>query len=261
MSKFVELGIKAAHAAGKIIMEYFGDGKDKQIKEKGFLDLVTKADIEAEKKILDILRKEHPTHSFVMEESDNIYGDNYTWIVDPLDGTFNFAHNYPFFSVSIALHKNSIPMMGVVFVPYFKELFVAEKGKGSTLNGKKIKVSNIETVQNSIISTGFPVARVSGEGETNLDYFLHVASKAGGLRRMGSAALDLCYVASGRQDVYWEQGLKIVDTAAGEIIVKEAGGTITDMKGKPTNSGFQEIVASNSLVHNEFIKILSEVKK
>jgi myo-inositol-1(or 4)-monophosphatase len=252
--EFLDTAMHAAKEAEKIVMSYFE--KEKGISNKGPVDLVTKADIESEKMILEIIKKKYPSHKFIMEESGSIQSSSdYTWVIDPIDGTTSFAHNYPFFSISIALMKNNEPILGVVNAPYMKEIFHAVNDKGSFLNNSRISVSKIPQMKDCLLATGFPYDRMTG-GEDNLNYLSRVIKKVHDLRRSGSAAMDICYVACGRLDGYWEIGLKIMDTAAARIILKEAGGKITDLEGKEITNDFTRIVASNCLIHDELIRTL-----
>ncbi|MBD3203605.1 inositol monophosphatase [Candidatus Woesearchaeota archaeon] len=247
---------KAAELAENIVMSYFN--KKKIIENKGEVDLVTDADKKAEKKILEFLKIRYPDHGFILEENKNqCEGCEYIWIIDPIDGTTSFAHNYPMFSISIALYKNNKPLAGVVKVPYLNELFTAQKNKGAYLNKKKIRVSKISTLRKSLIATGFPYTRIETDMD-NLKYLSKMVKIAGGIRRSGSAAIDMCYVAAGRLDGYWELGLKIMDSAAAILIIKEAGGKVTDFSGIPIENDFSKIVASNSHIHEDLLKILKE---
>ena len=253
MPDFLYVAIKAVQEAEKVVMSYYG--KEKTIQNKGEFDLVTRADVESENKIVEVIKNYFPEHGFILEESDNFNeSSEYVWIIDPIDGTTSFAHNYPMFSISIALFKNKEPLLGVVFAPYMKELFHAEKGKGTFLNNEKISVSKITSLKKSIVTTGFPYE----ERKRILKYLEKILEIAQGIRRSGSAAIDICYIAAGRADAYWELGLKIMDTAAAQLILKEAGGKITDFEGNEILDNYERIVASNTLVHDELINILKE---
>ena len=250
---YLDIAIKAVKEAENIAMKYYG--KEKIIENKGEFDLVTKADYEVEKKIVEIIKNKYPNHGFILEESDNFnVNSEYIWAIDPIDGTTSFAHNYPMFSISIALFKNKEPLLGVVSVPCLKELFYAEKGKGAFLNNKKISVSKNSTLKTSIVATGFPY---TGRKQI-IKYLSKLAEVAQGIRRSGSAALDICYIAAGRADAYYEIGLKIMDTAAAQLILKEAGGKITDFEGNAIVNNYERIVASNTRVHDELINLLKE---
>jgi myo-inositol-1(or 4)-monophosphatase len=254
MKSELETAKTAASEAGKIAMKYLGE--EKEISYKGEVNLVTKADIEAENKIVQIIKDKFPNDSFILEESDNIKGKKHTWIIDPIDGTTSFAHNYPMFSISIALYKDNNPVLGVVYIPYLKEMFHAINEKGAYLNDKQIAVSKTSELKKSLIATGFPYERKTGFD--NMNYLRKVIRDVQGIRRSGSAALDICYVACGRLDGYWEAGLKIMDTAAALVIVKEAGGKFTNLKGNFIKEDYSEIIASNSSIHEKLIKKLGE---
>jgi len=251
----LKTAIKAAREAGKIIIKSM-DNK-KIIDYKSADNLLTDTDLKAEKKILSIIKEKFPTHSFYTEEglvkrtiSDNL------WVIDPVDGTTNFFHSFPHFSVSIAYLFKGKVNLGVIFDPIRKELFHAERGKGAFLNNKKIVVSDIAKLTDSLLVSGFAYER--GEiikiNLKNIEKFFNASIN--GIRRTGSAALDLCYVACGRADGFWEFGLKPWDIAAGSLIVTEAGGKITEIKGEKYHLMVVDIVASNSKIHDQMLKIL-----
>jgi len=251
-----EAAIKAARSAGQLILQKMGNNK---IDQKGsFNNLVTDADKAAEVIILDILKKDFPGDEILAEESGagGSKGTNRRWLIDPIDGTTNFAHSYPFFAVSIALEEAGKLQMGVVFNPVSNELFWAQTGKGAWLNDKQIKVSKISRLQESLLSTGF-----SGNG-SNIERFKHLTSITHGVRRDGSAALDLCFIASGRTEGYWELKIAAWDVGAGILIIQEAGGQVTDMDGNKLvlTDGRFNIAASNGQIHKEFISTLAELQ-
>jgi len=252
----LETAIYAVREAEKIVMSYYN--REKGIKNKGEFDLVTRADLESEKKILSILKEKFPDHGFIMEEQKNINENaEYVWVIDPIDGTTSFSHNYPMFSISVALLKNKEPILGVVSAPYLIELFYAEKGRGSFLNNKKISVSRTDSIKKSLIATGFPYKH----RKQNLGYLKNIADHVQGMRRSGSAALDVCYVAAGRLDGYWEIGLKKVDTAAAQLILEEAGGKVTDIQGNEIKEDYSKIVATNKIIHKEIVSLLNKKTK
>ncbi len=254
---YLDSAVHACREAEKIVMKYFE--KEKTISNKGEVDLVTNADVEAEDRIVSILRERYPDHGFIVEEGKiECEGCEHVWIIDPIDGTTNFAHNYPIFGISIALYRNKEPLAGAVLFPYLSELYTAEHGKGAWLNGKLIQVSATSEIVKSVIATGFPYERLHSDYD-NLKYFSKFVKKAGGLRRSGSAAFDMCCVAAGRIDGYWELGLKTVDTAASQLILTEAGGKVTGLHGE--NADFKEIVASNGVIHEKMIEIITEAEK
>ncbi|MBI5198592.1 MAG: inositol monophosphatase [Nitrospirae bacterium] len=252
---FKKTALKAAMEAGDILRRNFG--KRHKIGYKGEINLITEIDLRSEQRITKILKREYPDHDILAEEGEGLNRKaEYRWIIDPLDGTTNYAHGFPCFSISIALEKKERVILGVVFDPLRKEIYVALKGKGAYLNRKKINVSKTEKLSEALLATGFAYdVRVSPEN--NLDHFSNFILGAQGIRRAGSAALDLCYVASGRFDGFWEMKLKPWDMAAGYLIVKEARGEVTDFKGGTFNIFSKEILASNGKIHGEMVKVLN----
>ncbi len=250
--------IKAAKEAGKIILHYYSENVN-AISKTNTYDLVTKADIEAENKIISIIKNKFPNHSLLTEESgEEIHKSDYCWIIDPLDGTNNFYHKFPMFCVSIALYKKGKPLIGVVFDPLKKEFFYAEKNEGAYLNDKKINVSNVNSLSKSLLVLGFYYERglLMRKSLNQMKKFFY--ENVHGIRRTGSAALDLCYTACGRFDGYWELTLNPWDYAAGSLILTEAGGRITDIQGKRYNLMMGNVAASNRKIHKHMIKILNE---
>jgi len=230
----------------------------KKISYKGRLSLVTTTDKQAEAVIIKRLSKNYPDHGLLAEESGARETKSaYRWIIDPLDGTTNFAHGFPMACVSIALTHEDKMILGGVYEPTRDELYVAERGRGATLNGKTISVSDTPELAQALLVTGLPYDRFK---ENRADYYLsyHKAfmMKCHGVRRTGSAALDLCYVACGRFDGFWEFHLKPWDTAAGALIVEEAGGRCSDFNGGNFNLNGQETLATNGKVHEEMVRIL-----
>jgi myo-inositol-1(or 4)-monophosphatase len=250
------VGIAAAFKGAEILRANFG--KKRNIHKKGAKDLLTESDTESEKQIIDTIRKAFPYHGIIAEESgiDNNDSD-YVWIVDPLDGTTNFAHNIGLFAVSIAFSIKNDIAAGIVLNPMTGELFTAVKGEGAELNGVPIHVSETTSVSESLLVTGFPYDMK--ELEPIQSRFFNCLKPSQGIRRLGSAALDLCFVASGRFEGFWEENLKPWDTAAGIIIVDEAGGKISDFSGTPYDLYKNEILATNSIIHDEMLKLL-EIK-
>ena len=253
---FKSVAIEAAKAAGEIHRKYFESDCGIKTKE-GTFDLVTKADVEAEENAVAVIRKSFPDHNFLAEENKYEQTDSeYKWIIDPLDGTNNFASGIPVFCVSIALAKNDEVLVGVIYDVTREEMFVAEKGKGAYLNEKQINVNDIDSLEDSILITGFYYDR-GPEMEANLDRvkrFFQVPVR--GVRRFGAAALDLCYVACGRVPGFWEFKLCPWDFAAGNLIVEEAGGKVTGSEGQPVKLENCFIVASNGLVHDKILEVL-----
>lgn len=256
---FITIAIKAAKLAGEVILSNIGALTKSDISRKQASDFVTKVDIEAENVIISTIRESYPHHSILAEESlkDNKERDGFQWIVDPLDGTTNYIHGYPVFAVSIALAFKGAVIAGVILDPLRNELFSADKGKGAFLNNNPIGVSDISALKESLISTGFPFRK-----KENIDLYLmlfkNLFYKVSDIRRAGSAAIDLAYVASGRCDGFFELGLGPWDIAAGSIIIKEAGGVITDFGGGDDYLETGNIVAGPPSLHEEMLK---EVKK
>jgi myo-inositol-1(or 4)-monophosphatase len=252
--KMKETALKAVKEAGKILME--GLGRIHEINYKHEIDLVTEVDRLSEELIITLIRDRYPDHAILAEEGGKSKGSSpYRWIIDPLDGTTNYAHGYPCFCISIALEEDGEVIYGVVYDPTREELFIAEKEKGATLNGRSISVSRTEKLTHSLLCTGFPYDIREGK-ETNLDHFQRFMMRSQAVRRDGAAALDLCYVAMGRFDGYWELKLSPWDVAAGNLMVAEAGGTVTDFEGKHFTLSSPKILASNGRIHREMVEVL-----
>jgi myo-inositol-1(or 4)-monophosphatase len=251
-----KVGIAAAYKGQRVHLSHYGRGKSK-VEKKGVIDLVTEADTESEKIILGTIKNTFPDHSVLAEESGLNKGKtDYKWIVDPLDGTTNFAHQLGLFSISIAFALGDDTVIGIVLNPVTGELFTAAKGKGAELNGRPIKVSNAQKVSESFLVTGFPYDLIDCFNPL-MTRFSKCLKASQGVRRLGSASIDLCFVACGRFDGFWEQNLKPWDTAAGELIAREAGATITDFSNKPFNIYKKEILATNGNVHEEMLSLLA----
>lgn len=255
---YLEKAVEASRAAGGILMSYL-DRKIK-IEFKGRIDLVTEADKKAEDCILKILQEVFPDHGFLAEESGNqkIDENRHMWVIDPLDGTTNYAHGYRCFSVSIALLVDGIRTVGVVYDPWGRELFTAIRDKGAFLNNKPISVSEEIDLEKSLLVTGFPYDIREGQ-VTNLGLFNHLILKAQAVRRDGSAALDLAYVAAGRFDGLWELKLHPWDVAAGTLIVEEAGGKVTTFSGKQFEITSLDLLATNGSIHLKLMQKISEI--
>lgn len=259
MKKHLEIAVNTAQEAGRYLKYKFK--QPKKICYKGEIDLVTDSDFGAERKIIRSLKSAFPEYEILAEESSKLpkpLHRGYRWIIDPLDGTTNFAHGYPLFAVSIALEYNGKIILGVAYNPLLNELFTAERGLGAYLNTKKISVSDTKELSRSLLATGFPYD-IRRDAKTNLGYFNKFQLAAQNIRRDGSAALNLCYTACGRFDGFWELKLKPWDTAAGTLILKEAGGRITDFKGRRYNIYKKEILATNGNIHEEMMGILSKL--
>ncbi|MBU4310269.1 inositol monophosphatase [bacterium] len=256
MKEFRELAIRAAKEAGDILRKNLG--KIKRIDYKGRVSLVTDIDRLAEERVLSIIREKYPSHDILTEESRiKEKGNQYKWIIDPLDGTTNYVHEYPRYCVSIALEKDGEVILGVVYDPVPNELFLAEKEKGATLNGKRISVSKIDELDKGLLATGFPYDRRERADEY-LKLYREFMLNSQGIRRDGAAALNLCYTANGRFDGFWEEQLAPWDVAAGSLIVTEAGGEVTDFKGDKIDIYEKEILASNGKIHREMEEIIKK---
>jgi myo-inositol-1(or 4)-monophosphatase len=259
MENFLSVAWQAARLAGSLIRENWQ--RIKEVEYKSAIDLVTATDRECEKRIVDLLLKNFPGHSILAEEQTAITapGSSYRWIIDPLDGTTNFAHSFPQFAVSIALEHEGEIVLGIVYDPLREEGFSAIKGMGALLNGKPIKVSLVAELDKALLATGFPY-----DHRENVDFYLKFfrafMKKSQGIRRAGAAALDLCYVACGRLDGFWELKLHAWDTAAGGLIVREAGGAATDFSGEPFSIWGEETLASNGLIHEEMVEALKQAR-
>jgi myo-inositol-1(or 4)-monophosphatase len=258
IEKYSEAGIEIARDTGRFLLERFCT--DFAIKNKGTIDLVTDVDVAAEDRIVTRLRREFPTHSILAEENNREpSGGACTWIIDPLDGTTNYAHGFPFFSVSIGLEISGRLEFGVVCDPVRRELFTARRGAGAFCNGEPLAVSETADLDSGLLATGFPYDIRTSE-QNNLAHFCAFAVRCQGIRRTGSAALDLCHVAAGRLDGFWEAKLNPWDCAAGFLIVIEAGGTVTGYSGLPTTIYDREVVASNGRIHAGMVSVLSGVQ-
>ena len=250
--KFAETIVREA---GSLLLQKLNE--EHRIDFKGEINIVTEADLMSEKLLVHRIQKEFDSHDILTEESAGYdYGSDYRWIIDPLDGTTNYAHGYPVFCVSLALEIKSEIRIGAIYNPVLNEMFTAKKGGGAFLNGKPIEVSKIDELSRSLLATGFPYdIRVSKDN--NINYFIGMAKKAQAIRRAGSAALDLAYVAAGRFDGFWELKLMSWDTAAGWLMVKEAGGAVTDLFGNPYGLKEGCILASNGKIHGAMIDALA----
>jgi myo-inositol-1(or 4)-monophosphatase len=254
MPQFLEVAKEAAKVAGEYLLSNRGKITLENINEKDLNDFVTYVDHHSEKLIVDIILKNFPSHQILAEEgTQKISQNDYRWIIDPLDGTKNFIQNLPIFSISIAMTKGGVPVVGVVYDPIHDELFWAEKGRGAFCHDEKIKVSPKKYSQ-ALIATGFP-HRSKRYLPKYLLAFEEIFIKCSGMRRYGSAALDLCYTAMGKFEGFWELGLSIWDMAAGTLLIKEAGGLVSDFWGGKDflQSGF--LVAGNEEVYHELLKI------
>ena len=257
---YLKAAVEVAREAGAILCEEFD--RPPQISYKGDVDQVTQADKRSEAAIVKRLNEYFPEHAIAAEEGsghESSARSEYRWHVDPLDGTTNFAHRYPCFCVSIGLAQRDTVIAGVVFIPFYNELFAAARGQGATLNGKPIRVSSVDALSTSLLCTGFPVHKRLAN--PNIHYYWDFTLRSHGVRRDGSAALDLACVAAGRFDGFWEFGLQKWDTAAGLLLVEEAGGTVSDFTGQPYRLGGPMILATNGTIHEEMREVALEISQ
>jgi len=259
--KLLDAAKEAAIEAGKIQLSFFNKKKEISHKANEF-DLVTNADKAAETKIISVINGYFPDHDFLGEES-GFHKENksdYIWVIDPIDGTTNYAHNFPHFAVSIGLMYQGELFLGVVYDAFKKEMFWAAEGTGAFLNSDPIEVSAINELKKSLLSTGFPFERAEVL-EENLAYFKEMLFKAQAVRRPGSASLDLCYVACGRLDGFWELNLSPWDTAAGAVIIKQAGGKVNNFGSNEFDINIKNVLASNGLIHDQIYAVIEACKE
>ena len=256
---FLDFAREISKEAGVLLLRGFRSGST-VISHKSRTELVTDADRASEDLLVARISKQFPTHAIIAEEgSRKDASGGFIWYVDPLDGTNNFAHGLPFFCVSIGVFSNELRQVvaGVVYNPFMNEMFTAVRGKGAFMNETPIHVSTLDDIGDSLVATGFPYDKAVSENN-NLKEFNRIITRIQGIRRMGSAAIDLCYVACGRLDGYWEGKLKSWDMAAGSLIVEEAGGKVTRYDGGMFHPEFPEIAATNGKIHNQLLALLSE---
>ncbi len=258
LEQFTSVAIKAAQEAGQILLDWMEKGFT--VEFKGIMNLVTDADRAAEQAIIARISTAFPTHPILAEEGGTSSGSDarYKWVIDPLDGTTNYTHAFPAFCVSIGLEIDGSIAVGVVFDPMRKELFVAEKGKGASCNGQAISVSRADTLSDALLVTGFSYDVRQDKTANNFNFFRGFVTRAQGVRRTGTAALDLCYVAAGRFDGFWEMKLAPWDVAAGSLMVTEAGGAINDFAGNPFSIYRDEVLASNGIIQKEMLSVFSD---
>jgi myo-inositol-1(or 4)-monophosphatase len=255
---FLEVAMEAAREAGGLLMAEFD--RPQKIHYKGEVDLVTEADRHSEEAIVTRLHSHFPRHAIIGEEGGSqaaAASARYCWYVDPLDGTTNFAHGFPVFAVSIGLVEEGELVTGVVYNPVLREMFSAVRSEGAYLNQKRIHVSSADRLATSLLGTGFPSHKRSQN--PNIHYYWEFTLRSHGVRRAGSAALDLCAVACGRFEGFWEFGLKPWDTAAGTLLVREAGGMVTDFSGRPYRPGDPEVLATNGRIHAEMQHVAADI--
>lgn len=250
----LDVARQAAEAAGALLLKLYGN--DIHVQKKGRVDLVTDADLQAEKLIVETIAGHFPADDVLAEESGRHRGDSgRVWLIDPLDGTTNYAHGFPLFAVSIGLEVDRRVEVGVVSCPVMQEVFEANRGCGARLNGLPIHVTGTACLSEALLGTGFPY-NLRDDPEMHIGRFAKMVLKAQGVRRPGSAAIDLCYVAAGRFDGFWEVGLKPWDTAAGVLMVEEAGGLVTTIGAQPFTPYAESVLAANPVLHREMLAVL-----
>jgi myo-inositol-1(or 4)-monophosphatase len=255
-TEFVSAAAEIAREAGALLMSFFT--RRIGFEYKGDADLVTEADRASERLITERIRAQWPGHDIVGEEGTRVdSGSEYRWYIDPLDGTTNFAHGFPVFCVSMGLEYKGRLVAGVVYDPTRDEMFSAEQGSGAYLNQGRIRVSSASRLEETLLATGFPSQK--RHKNPNIYFYHQITLHTHGVRRAGSAALDLCYVATGRVDGFWEFNLNPWDTAAGVLLVQEAGGKVTDFSGGPFQISSRETLASNGLVHTQLLREFQEI--
>ncbi len=250
--------IQISKEAGEIIREGFGKNFSVEYKTN-LSNFVTEIDKKSEAAIINFIKKEFPNHAVLAEESgEHKTSSEYLWVIDPLDGTSNFAHGLPIFSVSIGVQKNGETIYGVVYDVMRDEIYSSEKGSGSFCNGQRLQVSSNDNLRKSMLVTGFPYD-IADNPDYAIERFAAFLKASSAVRRLGSAAIDMCYVAAGVFDGFWEVHLNPWDMAAGKLLVEEAGGIVTDFNGTPMNIFNKQILASNGKVHTEMLRVLNSV--
>jgi myo-inositol-1(or 4)-monophosphatase len=256
LASYLETAIDIARESGALLATYFE--RRVAFELKGDFDLVTEADRASERLVVERLRSHFPSHSIVAEEGGNHEGNSgYRWYVDPLDGTTNFAHSYPIYNVTMGLEHDGEMLAGVVFDPSRQEMFSAERGSGAYLNNRRIRVSKVKRLEDSLVSTGFPSRK--RHLNVNIHFYHQMAMATHGVRRGGSAAIDLAYVACGRLDAFWEFGLNPWDMAAGTLLITEAGGRCSDMKGGVHTIKSPHLLTDNGAIHQQTLELFGEV--
>jgi myo-inositol-1(or 4)-monophosphatase len=256
MPSYLETSVEIAREAGALLSKYFERRVTFEL--KGEHDLVTEADRASEQLVIERLSAHFPSHSIVAEEGGGHTGSSeYCWYVDPLDGTTNFAHGFPMYNITMALEQSGELIAGVIFDPEHNEMFTAERGSGAYLNNRRIRVSKVNRLENTLVATGFPSKK--RHENVNIHFYYQLAMLTHGVRRAGSAALDLAYVASGRLDGFWEFGLNPWDMAAGILLIREAGGKCSDMQDGPVKLRGPHLLADNGLVHQQIVDLFGEI--
>ncbi len=260
MKSYLEVAKQLAHEAGEIAMSFYAKNVESDIKKENPHNIVTEADLACEKHIVEGIREAFPDHGIIGEEGSSFNEDaQIKWIIDPIDGTTNFFHTHPFFAISIGVMDGNEIVAGVINCPKLDECFSASRGTGTFLNDEPISVSGVKTLSTSLLTTGFSPNKGSEHFKKTMHVFEHILKDCNGMRRAGAAAIDLCYVAAGRADGFIEYGLNSWDIAAGVLIVKEAGGTVTAADGSPIDIFNRNIVATNGKVHDEIIEYIKQL--
>jgi myo-inositol-1(or 4)-monophosphatase len=257
MQGMLNIAVRAARRAGGLIVRQISQLDSLQVSEKGRNEYVTGVDRLAEEAIVEVVLEHFPEHSILAEERGLQGEHEYQWIIDPLDGTTNFIHGFPVFAVSIAVARGNQLEHGVVYDPLRQEIFTASRGEGAQLDGRRIRVSKRHSLRHGLIATGFPYRMNAAHMDSYLQMLKAVMLDSAGVRRPGSAALDLCYVAAGRVDGFWELGLHIWDIAAGALIIREAGGRISDFRGTDGYLQSGNVIAGNPKVYAALSKLLA----
>lgn len=255
----LNVAAKAARQAGNVILRHLDRLDSLTVEAKTKNDFVTEVDKMAEAEIIKVIKSAYPDHAILAEESGTQTGNSYQWIIDPLDGTTNYVHGYPQFSVSIALSREGVLEQGVIFDPLRSEMFTASRGRGAQLNDRRIRVSNVIRLKDSLLGTGFPF-RAMDYLDPWLRIFRVMLVRTNGVRRAGSAALDLAYVACGRFDGFWEFGLQPWDMAAGCLLIQEAGGLITDFENAQEYLTTGNILAANPNIHSKMLDVIAKYR-
>jgi len=257
MQPLLNIAVDAARRAGKIITQHYEQLDSSKVSEKGLRDLVTTVDKAAERKIIETIQKAYPDHSILAEESGEHPGNEFTWIIDPLDGTMNYVHGFPQFAVSIGLKIKDHIDHAVIYDPLSQDLYTASRGDGAQLNNRRIRVSQQDNLRNSLIGC-YSDYYTKELKKVHLNVTNKISDKGADTRKNGSAALNLAYVASGRLDGFWESGLKAWDRAAGILLVREAGGFVTDYDGENGCFSKENIIAGTRRIHEELLKTIQE---
>lgn len=257
MHGMLNIAVRAARRAGEVMMRQWNQLDSLQVTDKGRHDYVSQVDLMAEESIVGIVHDHYPDHAILAEERGSVGEHEYTWIIDPLDGTTNYLHGFPVFAVSIAVAHRGELQHAVVYDPMRQEIFTATRGAGAQLDGRRIRVSRRQQLSGSLIATGFPYRIADERVDAYLKMLRAVILETAGVRRPGSAALDLCYVAAGRVDGFWELGLSKWDIAAGALIIREAGGRISDFQGTDRYLDSGNVVAGNPKVYAALSKLLA----